>query len=222
MIIALLALFVAMGGVGYAAFSLPKNSVGSKQIKANAVNSSKVQDGSLLPGDFNAGQLPAGPKGDQGIQGIQGDQGVQGVQGTQGLTGDTGPRGPGTLSFDGQFTVDGLGREITTINGIKLVIRCKAPPSAELAVIAQRVDANHNFGGWGFGSADGGSVLPLAPQQDGSGNDLAIGLAGTSNVQVELDVHSFALGEPVKWTRVDMLGIRGNACNYHVLVIPPS
>jgi hypothetical protein len=59
MTVALFALFVAMGGTGYAAFKLPKNSVGSKQIKANAVNSSKVKDGSLLGGDFKSGQLPA-------------------------------------------------------------------------------------------------------------------------------------------------------------------
>src|SRR5436305_10987874 len=64
MIVALLALFIAMGGVGYAAFKLPKNSVGAKQIKKNAVNSSKVADGSLLAGDFKAGQLPKGDKGD--------------------------------------------------------------------------------------------------------------------------------------------------------------
>src|SRR3954468_24298582 len=72
MVVALIALFVAMGGAGYAAFKLPKNSVGAKQIKRNAVNSSKVADGSLLAGDFRAGQLPAGPQGLQGLQGIQG------------------------------------------------------------------------------------------------------------------------------------------------------
>ena len=64
MVVALLALFVALGGGAYAALKLPKNSVGSKQIKANAVNSSKVKDGSLLAGDFKASQLPKGDKGD--------------------------------------------------------------------------------------------------------------------------------------------------------------
>src|SRR3954469_18028850 len=82
--VALVALFVAMGGAGYAAFKLTKNSVGSKQLKRNAVNSSKVADGSLLGGDFKAGQLPAGPQGQQGPQGPQGQQGLQGQQGEKG------------------------------------------------------------------------------------------------------------------------------------------
>ncbi|MEA2444213.1 MAG: hypothetical protein QOJ12_1505 [Thermoleophilales bacterium] len=81
MVVALLALFVAMGGAGYAAFKLPKNSVGTKQIKPSAVNSSKVRDGSLLAQDFRAGQLPAGPAGPAGLQGPQGQQGPTGAQG---------------------------------------------------------------------------------------------------------------------------------------------
>jgi hypothetical protein len=83
-VIATLALFLALGGGAYAATQLPKDSVGSKQIKANAVSGSKVKDQSLLAGDFKKGQLPAGPKGDQGIQGTQGIQGIQGNQGVPG------------------------------------------------------------------------------------------------------------------------------------------
>jgi hypothetical protein len=85
--VALLGLFVALGGGAYAAVNLPKDSVGSKQIKANAVRSSKVKDGSLLRGDFKAGQIPPGQPGAQGLQGIQG---VQGVQGERGFTGPAG------------------------------------------------------------------------------------------------------------------------------------
>jgi hypothetical protein len=42
LIIASLALFVSLGGVGYAAISLPKNSVGTAQIRNNAVRGSKI------------------------------------------------------------------------------------------------------------------------------------------------------------------------------------
>jgi hypothetical protein len=80
-VIATLALFLALGGGAYAALKLPKNSVGSKQIKPNAVSGSKVKNGSLQVSDFKTGQIPAGPKGDQGIQGPQGIQGIQGVPG---------------------------------------------------------------------------------------------------------------------------------------------
>jgi hypothetical protein len=86
-VIATIALFLALGGGAYAALKLPTNSVGSAQIKANAVNSSKVKNGSLLKGDFKAGQLPAGA---QGAQGPKGDKGDQGLQGEKGAKGDTG------------------------------------------------------------------------------------------------------------------------------------
>jgi hypothetical protein len=42
MVISLIALFVALGGASYAAVSLPKNSVGTAQIRNNAVNYKKI------------------------------------------------------------------------------------------------------------------------------------------------------------------------------------
>jgi hypothetical protein len=77
-VVSMLALFVALGGVSYAALKLPKNSVGSKQIKANAVKTGKVKNGALKAVDFGAGQLP------QGKQGIQGPPGADGANGTNG------------------------------------------------------------------------------------------------------------------------------------------
>ena len=60
------ALTVALGGTSYAAVELPKNSVGTKQLQANAVVSTKVKNGSLLKKDFKAGQLPRGATGPTG------------------------------------------------------------------------------------------------------------------------------------------------------------
>lgn len=60
--IAYLALFVAVGGgtaVAAKKIKLPRNSVGAKQIKAGAVDSTKVKDGSLKPADLAAGTIPA-------------------------------------------------------------------------------------------------------------------------------------------------------------------
>ena len=67
-----LALVVALGGVGYAAATLPRNSVGSAQLQKGAVTSSDVEDGALRAKDFRAGQLPTGPAGPQGPQGVPG------------------------------------------------------------------------------------------------------------------------------------------------------
>ncbi len=81
-VIAAIALLVALGGTGYAATALPADSVGTAQLKDNAVISAKVRNGSLLRVDFARGQLPAGPRG------------LPGLAGPAGPTGPTGPAGP--------------------------------------------------------------------------------------------------------------------------------
>jgi len=82
MVVACAALFVSFSGVGYAAIVLPANSVGTKQLKRNAVTSAKVKQHSLLRSDFKRGQVPQGPQGPQGIPGAQGIQGPKGDPGT--------------------------------------------------------------------------------------------------------------------------------------------
>jgi hypothetical protein len=67
-IVALLALFVALGGASYAAVNLPKNSVGAKQLKAGAVTTAKLKAGSVTakkigPGAVGAAQIGAGAVG---------------------------------------------------------------------------------------------------------------------------------------------------------------
>jgi hypothetical protein len=74
--VALLALFVALGGTGYAALQLPKNSVGTRQLRRNAVTSAKVKNGSLHASDFKSSSLPAGARGPQGPKGEPGQNGA--------------------------------------------------------------------------------------------------------------------------------------------------
>ena len=85
--IALIALFFALCGTSYAAFKLPKASVGTKHLRTGAVTSAKVKDGSLLRKDLAPGQLLPGPAGPTGIDGAAGPQGIQGLQGVQGPSG---------------------------------------------------------------------------------------------------------------------------------------
>jgi hypothetical protein len=91
-VIALVALFVALGGTGYAALKLPKNSVGTAQLKNNAVTGAKVKNGSLAAADFG-GTLPGGAKGDTGAKGDKGDPGTAGTNGTNGTPGTPGTNG---------------------------------------------------------------------------------------------------------------------------------
>jgi hypothetical protein len=79
MVVACVALLVALGGVGVAATSLPRNSVGTLQLKPNAVTSSKVANGSLRQVDFAPGTLFAGPRDLQGVSGPAGGGGGSGA-----------------------------------------------------------------------------------------------------------------------------------------------
>ena len=80
--ISLIALFVALGGTGYAAVKLPRNSVGAPQIKTGGVGSSEVKNGALRKADFRASDLPVGAKGDKGDPGTNGTNGTNGADGS--------------------------------------------------------------------------------------------------------------------------------------------
>jgi hypothetical protein len=86
-LISVIALFVALGGTGYAALKLPKNSVGSAQIRTGAVGTSEVKDHSLRLKDFRTGQIPAGARGATGPAGPAGTNGVNGHDGAPGARG---------------------------------------------------------------------------------------------------------------------------------------
>ena len=47
LVISVIALFVALGGVGYAAVSIPNNSVGTAQLKNGAVSNSKIKNNAV-------------------------------------------------------------------------------------------------------------------------------------------------------------------------------
>ena len=52
-VLSVIALFVALGGTTYAAVTLPKNSVGTKQLKKNAVTSVKIKNGAVTAAKIN-------------------------------------------------------------------------------------------------------------------------------------------------------------------------
>ncbi len=66
------------GGLSYSFVRLPADSVGSRELKNNAVTSREVADRSLKARDFAAGQLRAGPQGPAGPTGPPGAKGDTG------------------------------------------------------------------------------------------------------------------------------------------------
>ena len=87
-VISLIALTLSLMGAGYAAITLPRDSVGRAQIKSGAVGSPEVADGSLKPADFSKAALAK-------FEGAQGPRGEAGAAGPRGETGAAGTGGGG-------------------------------------------------------------------------------------------------------------------------------
>lgn len=64
--VAYIALFVALGGTSYAAFSLPAGSVGGRQLQNRAIDPIKLNPttigASIAPGPTSRGMAPGGSK----------------------------------------------------------------------------------------------------------------------------------------------------------------
>jgi hypothetical protein len=144
--IALVALFVALGGTSYAALNMPANSVGTKQLRNGAVTAAKVRKGSLLAKDFKPGQLPRGP---QGLAGVQGSPGQQGQKGDPGMAGAPGTArayalvntGPGFTGPHPGFT--------SVVHGAFTGVYCLTPdagidPTQYPAVVSPEIAASPN------------------------------------------------------------------------------
>jgi hypothetical protein len=79
-VVATLALFLALAGGAVAATQIPDGSVGTRQLKADAVTPAKLSR--------SAKKTMTGP------QGLKGEPGAKGADGQKGDRGETGPRGP--------------------------------------------------------------------------------------------------------------------------------
>jgi hypothetical protein len=80
-VISSMALFIALGGTGYAVTTLPKNSVGSAQVKDHS-----LRPVDLAPGAGLAARGPRGPEGPVGQAGANGPIGSAGPAGPAGVT----------------------------------------------------------------------------------------------------------------------------------------
>ncbi len=78
LVVASIAVFIALGGTSYAVSQLPKNSVGTQQLKKSAVTSAKIKDGTIATVDLAAATRTA----------------LRGQTGATGATGAQGPPGP--------------------------------------------------------------------------------------------------------------------------------
>lgn len=115
-VMATIAVFVALGGSGYAAISLPRDSVGARELRSRSVGSAELQRGavassSVRDGALNLADLSASAR-DQlkGAAGVAGPAGPAGPTGAAGPKGDPGPQGVAGVSAATEWAViDDLG-----------------------------------------------------------------------------------------------------------------
>jgi hypothetical protein len=80
-----IAVFLVVAGGTALAAGLGKESVGSRQLKKEAVTSAKIAAATKT--ELKGATGPAGAKGDKGDRGERGERGLQGLQGLQGIPG---------------------------------------------------------------------------------------------------------------------------------------
>ena len=102
-VISMVALFVALGGTGYALTitgrQVKDSSLTGRDIKNRSLSESDIRKGSLVSSLFKAGEFLAGATGPAGPAGAPGAKGDTGARGDAGATGPAGPPGPTASSY---------------------------------------------------------------------------------------------------------------------------
>jgi hypothetical protein len=152
-VVASLALFLALGGAAFAATQLPRNSVGTGQLKPEAVTAGKIAK--KTRNQLRGSTGPQGPQGKTGKTGPKGATGAKGAQGAQGAKGATGADGTGP-AFEVFGTLKTIGAGATTIVGENLgagayvssanvVVEATAPGTVT-CTLSSGGEASANFG----------------------------------------------------------------------------
>jgi hypothetical protein len=177
-VISTLCLFLLLGGGAYAATQLPKNSVGTKQIKNGAVTQRKISK-----------SAQSALKGAQGNTGPTGPAGGQGPEGPQGLTGSRGPAGPTAGKSIG--TNDGWtpeltnGQQITTTIAGKLLLFGHVDNAHIVCSAGTEVEA---------GLFVNGNLVPGTAWDMTSGNNKNLSFSGVTNASVPAGTQSVEWG----------------------------
>jgi hypothetical protein len=118
-VVSSLALFIALGGSAYAVTQIDPNSVGTKQLKANAVKSGKIKDGTIKRVDAKAGAFATPPQ-------LAGKLGIGATAANSAKLGNIGPNGflkgnGSTLLADYDVNVDDVP---LTFPGGQIALQC--------------------------------------------------------------------------------------------------
>ena len=147
LVVACLALTISLSGAAYAvSTALPRNSVGTVQLKNNAVNSAKVKNASLRAADFAPHQIPVGPQGPAGPSGPPGAAGLQTISGS-GVSNSSSPKSQQQDCPAGKRVVGGGG--VITGSATNTFLSTSRPTDAGTGWTATgRESTGGNAGNW--------------------------------------------------------------------------
>jgi len=128
MVVAVLALVIAMAGTGYAAVTLPANSVGRAQLRRHSVTRSKLADASvtkakLAHNSVTRSRLSARVRARLRKAGRRGRRGATGPIGPQGPKGTDGA-GAGRIQYDAAATPTPVATTILAMPGLTMRAAC--------------------------------------------------------------------------------------------------
>jgi len=128
MVVAVLALVIAMAGTGYAAVTLPANSVGRAQLRRHSVTRSKLADASvtkakLAHNSVTRSRLSARVRARLRKAGRRGRRGATGPIGPQGPKGTDGA-GAGRIQYDAAATATPVATTILAMPGLTMRAAC--------------------------------------------------------------------------------------------------
>jgi hypothetical protein len=160
-IAAYLALFLALGGTSYAVATLPRDSVGAKELRKGAVRSADVKNRSLKRIDFKSGSLPTGQTGPSGPAGAVGPRGPAGSAGPRGTARayarvNTGSCIPGPCTLDDDKGVSSAVR-------LGMGVYCVSAPGISSADVTAAVSVDYT-------STSSPEALGQAMLGDGAGS----------------------------------------------------
>lgn len=164
-VIATFAAFMALGGVSYAAVTLPRDSVGAKQLRPNSVTNSKLTNGSVGKNELRWGSVTEGALSSS----VRSALAQRAAAGARGPTGPAGPRGPdaGRIRYSETGSATPTTSTALDFNGLRISASCEQSGDTTTMGIFARSGAAAVF--YNNFNADNGTD-PTQPGQPQTGN----------------------------------------------------
>jgi hypothetical protein len=190
--------FVVLGGSAYAATQLPKDSVGTAQIKKGAVTPGKLS--ATAKATLIGPQGLAGQPGAAGATGAAGPAGPEGAKAADGGEGPRGADGVGAITVEATATASGTK---VSFGGFEVQGFC-TPQGSEAEIQIESTEPGLQMFGTVAEDDPSGEVTSVdVPPQGGEPEAIPFQARGSSDiVNVDLDVRNATLDKA--WTRIDL------------------